>query len=317
MELEIEEVIYESSNGIDKIYGKIIKPNNIEIRGIVQISHGMCEYFDRYIDFAIYLANQGFIVCGHDHLGHGNSASSKEERGYFAKRDGYKYLIQDLKKLTDIVRERFFNLPLFLFGHSMGSLIARCYAAKYGDDLAGLILCGTVGPQPLANAGIKLAKLISNTKGDHYRSKKLYNVALDFANIKFLPVSTRFDWLCGDEEVVTRHVADEKSDFIFTASAFEDLFHLVNLCNSNMVIKTIPKNLPLLFISGALDPIGENGIGVKRAVKIYKDLGIQNITCKLYKEARHELINEKNKMDVYNDIYSWMLGFKLQESEVI
>ena len=317
MKTMVEEVIFQSSNGIDKIHGKIIKPIDIEPKGIVQISHGMCEYFDKYMFFAEYLVNQGYIVCGHDHLGHGDSVSSKDERGYFAKREGYKFLIEDLKNFTDIVSRRFSDLPLFLFGHSMGSLIARCYAAKYGDILNGLIVCGTVGPQPLAIAGIKLAKFISDTKGDHYRSKKLYNLALDFASIKFLPTNTRYDWLCSDDVEVSRRVSDEKSDFIFTASAFQDLFRLTNICNSDIVIKTIPKSLPILFISGSLDPIGENGNGVKRAVKLYKDTGLENVTCKLYPDDRHELINEKNKLDVYADITAWLNGVELQDCEEI
>lgn len=307
MNFEQEEFIFVSSNNTNKVYGKILKPSNAVIKGIIQISHGMCEYFDKYDNFIKFLLENNFAVCGHDHIGHGNSISSEHDKGYFAKKDGYKVLIDDTKTVSDIVKERIKNdVPLYLFGHSMGSLISRCYSAKYGDNLNGLILCGTVGPQPLANAGIKLAKMIAISKGDHYRSKKLYDLALDFANINFFPVQTRFDWICSDEDVVKKHVEDKKCDFLFTVSGFSDLFHLVNLSNSAMVIKTIPKDLPIFFISGELDPIGENGAGVKKAVKLYENAGIKNIKCKIYPEDRHELINEKNKKEVYMDVINWI-----------
>lgn len=306
LNFEAEEFSFVSANNLNNVYCKIIKPKNIKPKGIVQISHGMCEYFDRYEEFTKYLLENGFIVCGNDDIGHGNSINSENDRGYFSKKDGYKYLIEDTKTLNNIVRDKFNNLPIFLFGHSMGSLVLRCYIAKYGDSIDGAILCGTVGPQPLATAGIKLANIMAKSKGDHYKSQKLYNLALDFANIKFFPVSTRFDWTCSDEEEVKKHVTDEKRNFLFTVSAFSDVFRLVNLSNSNRVIKTIPKNLPLFLISGELDPIGENGIGVKKVFKLYKEQGIKNVTIKLYPKARHELVNEKIKEEVYEDILNWI-----------
>lgn len=306
MEFNTREISFESSNKINKIYGNIYVPVDVEPIGIVQICHGMCEYIDKYINFIKFLTSRGFIVCGHDQIGHGMSINSTDNFGYFAPNDGYKYLIEDLKIMSDIVTKEFPSLPLFLFGHSMGSFISRCYIAKYGKNLAGVILCGTIGPQPLARPGIRMARLLIETKGDHYRSRKLYNVALDFANLKFLPANTRFDWICSDKEEIKRHIADKKCNFLFTVSGFKDLFSLVNLCNSPKVIKTIPVSLPMFFISGALDPIGENGIGVRRAVRLYKMLGMENVKCKIYPNDRHELINEKNKDEVYNDVLKWM-----------
>lgn len=308
MNYDIYELSFESSNGKDTVYGKILKPRGLKPKGIVQICHGMCEYFDKYDFFCQYLLNENYIVCGHDHIGHGNSVKSAEERGYFAPIDGYKFLIEDTRKVTELVLKQISDekIPYFLFGHSMGSFISRCYAAKYGEKLDGLILCGSIGPQPLVKAGIKLANTMASVKGDHYRSKKLYNLSLDFANIKFLPASTRFDWICSDKEEVKKHMADEKSNFIFTVSGFADLFHLVSLCNSPRTIKTIPKDLPIFFMSGKMDPIGENGTGVGRAVELYRDAGIKNLTFKLYPNDRHELVNEKDKEVVYQDMIHFM-----------
>ena len=311
MEFETKELYFNSSNKENRVYAKIIEPKNVTIKGIVQICHGMCEYFDKYNHFSEFLASNGYIVCGHDHIGHGNSVSSSEERGYFAPKDGYKYLIEDTHQLTTIVEEKIGknDLPLILLGHSMGSFIARCYAAKYGEMLNGLILCGSIGPQPFVNAGIRLAKTMAKSKGDHYRSKKLYDLSLDFANIKFLPAETKFDWICSDENEVKKHIQDEKSNFIFTVSGFEDLFHLVSLCNSRMVIKTIPKELPIFFMSGEMDPIGENGTGVRKAVQMYLNAGIKNLSFKLYPHDRHELLNETNKKEVYNNILMTLYGY--------
>ena len=162
------------------------------------------------------------------------------------------------------------------------------------------------GPQPLINAGIRLASNIASRKGAAYRSKKLYNIALDFANIRFIPASSRFDWISSDKEEVKKHLNDEKVNFIFTTAGFIDLFHLVSLANSRMVSKTIPKELPILFMSGCKDPIGENGLGVKRAYELYKNIGIKDTEIKLYKDDRHELLNELNKKEVYEDILKWL-----------
>lgn len=306
MWFEEEKFVFDSANGIYKVHGKIMKPLNQEIKGVIQISHGMCEYIDKYDDFAEYMLNQGFIVAGHDHIGHGDSVNKSEDKGFFASKDGYKNLIEDLRKVTEIVKKAFPDKPFYLLGHSMGSLIARCYVAKYGNEINGLILCGTIGPQPLVKAGIKMANFIAEKKGERYRSKKIYDLSLDFANVKFLPVKTRYDWVSSDEDEVKRHMEDKRANFIFTVKGFSDLFHLVNLANSEMVIKTIPKSLPIIFMSGDKDPIGENGTGVMKAVKLYKNMGITNVRIKLYPNKRHELLKESNKIEVFEDISKWI-----------
>ncbi len=303
---EVEEFCFTSSNKVNTIHGKIIKPVGDKFRGVFQISHGMCEYFDKYKIFIEYMTKNGFIVCGNDHIGHGNSINDEQDMGYFLERDGYKFLIKDVRLVYEMVHERYPDLPYYFFGHSMGSLILRCYVAKFGSSLDGLILCGTVGPQVLAEAGIKLANAIAKAKGDHYRSRKLYDLSLNFANVKFIPAKTRFDWITSDENEIKRRMSDKKSDFIFTVSGFSDLFHLVSLANSPRVAKTIPKDLPIFIISGALDPIGENGKGVSKVVKLYRSVGLTNIRYKLYPMLRHELWNEVRKDEVYNDIIKWI-----------
>ena len=307
MEYKVEEIKFKSSNGKNTIHAKILSPIDArKIKGIVQFCHGMCEYFDKYFEFYKFLLENGYVVCGHDAIGHGDSIKYESERGFFDERDGYKYLIEDVKKMTTKVRKRYPYEPLFLLGHSMGSLIARCYAAKYGDELTGLLLCGTVGPQPLINSAINLANLIISRKGERYRSRKLNSMFFDFANLGFDASKCKYDWATSDTEAAKKMEEDPKQDFIFTASGFRDLFKLVKIANSDKVIKTVPKNLPILFFSGDQDPVGEKGIGVKRAVKLYKNEKIKEITCKLYKDCRHEMLRERNKKQVYKDILDWI-----------
>lgn len=307
MEYKVEEMFFKSSNGKNQIYAKILTPiDTRKIKGIILFSHGMCEYFDKYMEFHKFMLENGYVVCGHDHIGHGLSAKKESDKGFFAEKDGYKFLIEDLKKMTDIVKERFPYEPLFLIGHSMGSLIARNYAAKYGDNIKGLLLCGSIGPQPLIDSVINLSNVIISRKGERYRSRKLYQIATDFANSNFKPISSEFDWTSSDEDEVLLTAEDKKQKFMFTASAYKDLFKLIKLANSSRVIKTVPKNLPIYFFSGKEDPVGERGAGVKRAVKLYKSEKIKNVSLKLYENCRHEMLRERNRKEVFKDVLDYI-----------
>lgn len=306
MEFEKKEIVFDSSNGIYKVHGKLLKPIGIDLKGVIQISHGMSEYIDKYDDFAEYMLKKGFAVVGHDHIGHGNSINELEDRGYFGSKDGYKCMIEDLKTVTDIAKKEIPNVPYFLLGHSMGSLIARCYAAKYGRELNGLILCGTVGPHKLINAGIKLVNYMIDKKDERYRSKKIYDLSLNFANIKIESARTKFDWVTCDEGEIDKHIKDPNGSFIFTLRGFSDLFHLVSLANSRMLVKTVPKRLPIIFMSGDNDPIGEYGAGVERAYNIYKSSGLSNVRIKLYEGKRHALLKEVDKEQVFKYILNWI-----------
>ncbi len=307
MEHKFDEFFYDSSNSINKIHAKIIMPDNIdEIKGVIQFSHGMCEYIEKYSNFIDFVISNGYVFACNDHLGHGSSLKDDTERGFFASKDGYKYMVEDVHKLTQIVKKKFPPKPYFLLGHSMGSFIARCYAANYGYELNGLMLCGTIGPQWMVDAGIQLADTIIKRKGPLYRSKKLDRLSFEFANINFEPIKTKYDWTCSDEEVVKAHAADKKANFIFTVSGFKDLFYLVKLCNEEKFIRNTPKDLPIFIFSGSMDPVGENGVGVKKVYELYKKIGIKELEFKLYEGKRHEMLNETNKLEVYNDILNWM-----------
>ena len=252
-------------------------PEDSHIRGIVQISHGMCEYFSRYTAFAKYLCGLGFIVCGNDHIGHGASVSRPADLGFFAAHDGWKYLIQDVLHLRELMHRRYPDLPYFMLGHSMGSLIVRLCLSECGTELAGAILIGTAGPNAAALSAAHVADSIARTRGVTFRSGLLNSIAFKAYNRRIDHPNSVFDWLSRDEEVVSLYQSDEKCNFIFTASAFRDLFILCARANSNATFRRTPSDLPLFFLAGDCDPVGRYGDGVRRVLSLYRAGGSRNI----------------------------------------
>lgn len=301
-----KEIEYLSSNKINTIHAKIFIPNEIiKVKGIVQISHGMCEYIDKYINFIECLNKNGYIVCGNDHLGHGKYVDEKD-RGFFADENGHKYLVEDVYKLTKLVKKEYKELPYFLLGHSMGSFIARCYMYKYGDKVDGYIIMGTGYKNKLVDAGIKLTNFIISKKGKMYRSRMLTDMVIGEFNKKFRPNVSKFDWLSSDENMLNYYVNDKVGNFVFTASGYKDLFYLYKRCNTLKNIEKIPKEKDIFILSGNDDPLGENGVGV---LQVYHDLietSHTNVSIKLYPKLRHELLNEIGKENVYEDILNWL-----------
>ena len=306
MNIKCTQNIYKSANSVPNVTYYILVPEEVEIRGIVQISHGMCEYFSRYTTFAKYLCSLGFIVCGNDHIGHGASVSRPSELGFFAARDGWKYLVDDVKQLTDLMQRRYPQLPYFLLGHSMGSLVARLYLTDYGEKLAGCILTGTVGPNAAAISAAHLADSIARTRGMTYRSGFLSDLVFKGYNRKIKDPHSVFDWLSRDESVVSLYQSDEKCNFVFTATAFRDLFTLIAKANASHTFRHTPRGLPLLFLAGDKDPVGKYGEGVRRVVNLYRGAGLKNIEVIFYKDARHEVLNELGRLDAFADISRWL-----------
>lgn len=306
MNIKCTQNIYKSANGVSNVTYYILVPEGAEVRGIVQLSHGMCEYFSRYTTFAKYLCGLGFIVCGNDHIGHGASVARDAELGFFATKDGWKYLVEDVRQLTDLMQSRYPDLPYFLFGHSMGSLIARLYLADYGDRLAGCILSGTAGPNAAAASAAHLADSIARSRGMTYRSGLLSNLTFKNYNRKIHHPNSVFDWLSRDEDVVSLYQSDAKCNFIFTATGFRDLYTLCVKANATHTFRRTPRTLPLLFLAGDKDPVGKYGEGVRRVVNLYRGVGVKNIEVVFYKDARHEVLNELGRLDTFGDISRWL-----------
>lgn len=306
MNIKCTQNIFKSANGTSEITYYILQPEGVELRGIVQLSHGMCEYFTRYTQFAKYLCGLGFIVCGNDHLGHGSTAAKSTDLGFFAARDGWRYLVDDMETLTGIMRERFPDYPYFVLGHSMGSLITRLYAARSGEALAGCILIGTAGPTPLAKTAARVANSISRSRGITYRSGFLSKLAFQNFNRKIKPRRTTFDWLTRDDEIVALYLSDEKCNFLFTSAGYRDLFTLLLQANAPRCFKNTPRTLPMLLLSGDMDPVGAYGDGVRQVANLYRGAGVKNLDVIFYKGSRHEILNELNSREVFGDISRWL-----------
>lgn len=308
MDIKCTQNMFKSANGVSSITYYILAPEGVPARGIVQIAHGMCEYFSRYTVFAKYLCSLGFIVCGNDHLGHGASVSRENELGFFAAKNGWAYLVEDVKKLTDIMRMRYPELPYFLFGHSMGSLLARLYLPAYGKQLDGCILCGTVGPSPFARTGVHLADSVAHTRGMTYRSAMLSRLAFNNFNRKIAGAQSMFSWLTRDEHIVELYQSDNKCNFVFTATGFRDLFTLVYRANHVRCFRTTPHELPILLIAGDKDLVGGYGDGVRTVARMYRAAGQKDVDLIFYKDGRHEILNELNHLDVFGDVSRWIEG---------
>lgn len=278
-----------------------------EIKAILQISHGMVEFIERYEEFAEYLCNRGFLVTGNDQLGHGKSVKSKEDWGYFCENHGNDAILTNLHRLTVITKKKYPNIPYFLLGHSMGSFYARQYLYTYGKELNGAIIMGTgFQPLPMIYGGIIASKLFACIKGWKYRSNFVNNLAFGGYNRKFQPARTPYDWLSTDTSKVDEYIADERSHFIFTLNGYYNMLTGITRLHKKNLLNKMPKQLPVFFVSGSDDPVGEFSKGVHRAAKSFHNVGMTDVSLKLYPGGRHEILNEKNRQTVYRDLAEWM-----------
>ena len=296
---------FKSSTGFDVFAKKWINEDFKKHKGIIQLVHGMQEHIGRYNDFANFLANNGYIVVGHDHLGHGNTAKCECDFGYFADNNGWDRLVEDVHILQNKIHNEYPELPYIVMGHSMGSLIVRTYITKYDDHLTGVIISGTSGQKYGLISGKILIKIISAFKGKRYKSRLIEHLVTGSFNKKFEPNRTPSDWICSDENEVNKFIEDKKCGKMFSVQAYYDLLsgtqYLSKQKNVNKTIKA-----PILIFSGDEDPVGQNGKGVLRVYKMLKKDGTRNVYLRLFKNARHEMLNEVNKLEVYNFILDWL-----------
>lgn len=308
--VEKRESYFSSNNAVHKVHVITWIPQDVEVRGILQIAHGMVEFIDRYDAFARHMCRQGFIVVGNDHLGHGKTVNNEDEWGYFADENGTEYLVKDMYKLMKITKREFKDLPYFLLGHSMGSFLTRNFIIRYGSELTGVIIMGT-GNQPLwmVKLGLLLTRTIALFRGWKYRSKFINSMAFGSYNKGFQPARTEVDWLTRDEAIVDWYVNEPACTFTFTIKAYNDMFHGLEFIAQRENLEMMPKDLPVLFISGDHDPVGGNGKGVRQVCKRFKSIGMKDVSIILYKDGRHEILNEINRTDVYEDISKWLTRY--------
>lgn len=283
-------------------------PDDRKIRAILQITHGMLEYIDRYEVFATFLAEHGILVAGQDLLGHGSSVTDKSELGYFYKEQPDMILIEDMHSLRKLLQKEY-SVPYFMLGHSMGSYLLREYLTMYGEGIAGGIIMGTgYVEDKTVKFGMSIASFLARIHGWHYRSKFLRDLSYDKYYKKYDVTGKNLSnsWLTKQEDIVEKYYSDKNCTYLFTVNGYMGLFSSVLYDNQLENIKKTPKDLPLFFVSGKEDPVGSMGEAVLKVYHLYEEAGLTDITWKLYENDRHEILNETDKHIVYEDLLAWL-----------
>ncbi len=302
-----EEFTFDSRDGQSKIHALRWVPEG-KVICILQIVHGMAEYIERYEEMAQYFAGKGILVTGDDHLGHGKSVAKGGTYGYFCSQDPATVVVRDVHRLKKMTQEDYPGIPYVILGHSMGSFITRNYLFRYGTGIQGAIICGT-GSQPalLVKFSRGLAALQGLIFGQKHVAKMIDKLAFGNYNKMVTDQRTAFDWLCRDEKAVDAYIKDPLCGFTFTVNGFKTLFTLIDRLNKAENLQNMPKDLPVFFIAGDKDPVGNYGEGVKQAYESFEKAGMERLALKLYPEDRHEILNELDKYQVYDDLYPWIV----------
>lgn len=276
-------------------------------KGHIHLLHGMAEHIGRYEEFARHLSEAGYIVSGHDHRGHGYTAKLNGIRGYFAQEDGFERVVQDVHEVTSLFRETHPAPSFTIFGHSMGSFVARRYSQRYGDKLDRAIFMGSGDhPGTAVKAGRLLASAFSVAGMEREPNQFLNSLTFGRFNLQFPNAETPFDWLTEDAQSVQEYLADQDSGFVSTTGFFSDLFDGLDLIHDDSEISKTPTDLPILLISGDSDPVGKNGTGIWNVARRYVKNGILNVTVYLVEEGRHEILHSPKKSHVTDFIKDWL-----------
>lgn len=301
---------FKSSDGKEIFAMKWSPEDQQKPKAAVQIAHGYAEHIGRYDVFARKLAEAGIVVYGNDHRGHGKTNGNAGEAICFADEAGFDKVVADMRALTENIQSENPGIPLFLFGHSMGSMLTRRYIQLYGDDLVGAVLSGSgVFSNGLLKLGTVVAASEIKRNGRAHPSLLLDKLVFQNFNRGFKPARTDLDWLSRDEAEVDKFLKDPLRGKIGSAGYFHDFFCGLLAMNDAANIQSIPKDLSLHFISGTADPVGgKGGKGIVQTCRAYQQVGLQDVSYKLYEGARHELLNETNKGEVTQDIIEWIFA---------
>lgn len=300
--MQTENFTVESSYDKLPLSCTVCRPDG-EAKAIFQIVHGMCEYKERYADFMEFLAQNGFVAAAHDHRGHGKSVRDNGELGWFNDKKA-EAIVGDAVQVTKALKEKYPGLPVVLFGHSMGSMVVRCYIQKHDGEIDKLVVCGSPSKNSLAGLGVAMAKAVSLFKGERYRSGTLAQLSTGNGDKKF-PGEGKNAWLTRDQAVVSAYNADEKCNFTFTCNGFENLFRLMKKTYDGGRYEVNNPNLPIFFVSGSDDPVLVNEEKWLKAQAHLRSVGYKNVSGKLYHQMRHEILNERGKEEVYADLLSF------------
>jgi len=275
------------------------------IKAIVQIAHGMAEYAERYEGLAEALNKAGYGVYINDTIGHGKSIKTKEDLGHLPS-NGFNIAVEDIHELHEIIKKEHKELPIFILGHSMGSLLTQSYISKYGSEVAGCILSGTAGKQFLTAIGSVVAKVSKTIHGERTRSPFLDKLSFGNFNNNFKPTRTNFDWLSSDNDEVDKYIESPLCGFTCTNGFYYELASSVNKIHDKNAVKNIPAKLPIYIFCGDKDPVGGQTKNVLKLIDMYKAIGIQDLEYVFYKDGRHEMLNETNKSEVIDGVINWL-----------
>lgn len=304
---------FDSRDGESRIHAVRYEPEDECLKegrpvAILQIVHGMAEYAERYEETASFFAERGFVVTGEDHLGHGHSVAEGGAFGYFCRRDPATVVVRDVHRLKKLTQALYPGVPYFILGHSMGSFILRNYMFRYGTGIQGAIIVGTgVQPPALLTVAKAIAAVQKFFCGGKHVSRLLEGLAFGSYNKRIKNPATRYDWLSRNEENVKAYAEDPLCGFTFTTNGFQTLFELISRAQDAESLKKIPPQLPVLFVAGEEDPVGDYGEGVHRACGFLEEAGMKHLTLNLYEGARHEILNEREAETVRKDIYDWLM----------
>ena len=287
-------------------------PENGDIKAAIQLNHGMIEYIERYSEFAEFLADRGFVVMGHDHIGHGESVETHDDWGIIHTGTPSDTLVEDMFTNYKIIKDQYPDVPFFIFGHSMGSYLLRKFLCTKAADLKGVngaIICGTgTVPNSTLNSALAISGMIMAFKGLDYKSKFLANASFGkpYKKYDMTGAHPENSWLSKNIESVTKYYKDPKDTFEFSVNGYRILYEACKYDNDPKNIALMNKDMPLLVVSGADDPVGDAGAGTTEAFNKYKEAGIRDVTLKLFPGDRHEILQETDRADVFAFLFDWM-----------
>ena len=301
------ELTYLSANGRTNIHADLWQPDGREIKGVVQLVHGVGEYAARYAPFAEFLCGHGYVVCGNDHLGHGHSIIEDCPPMYFGETDGWQTVVADVETLRGRMAAQYPDKPYFLFGHSMGSFLTRSHMIRYPGACTGYVLCGTGHPaRLLLGVGKKIVAHEAKKCGKKTVKPQFDKLVFGTFNKKFMPNKTPNDWLSANEDNVRRYIADPLIQTETTLGMFGDLCDGLDYITNPDNFGRIDKRRPVLLIAGQEDPVGNMGRDVEKVCGLFKKLGLSDVQMKLYPGMRHEILNEKEREKPFDDVLNWL-----------
>lgn len=301
-----QEFRFPSADGATTLYGRIWVPDHGAPKAVLQLVHGIAEHIGRYDRFARFMSDHGYLVCAEDHLGHGNTPENAEDLGYTADKDGWVKMTDNVRALHERITPQYPGIPYFILGHSMGSFLTRSYLIRYPGTVDACALLGT-GQQPesVLKAGLAACRLEQIRLGKRGRSKLLQSLCFGAYNSQFKPNRTESDWVCSVDEVVDAYIADPFCQVMPTVTLMRDMLTGIRFNQQAENLAKMDKTTPVFFLSGDQDPVGSNGKGVRAAYQSFLDAGCSHVRLKLYPGGRHEMLNEHNWQDVYDELLSW------------